>query len=69
MPSLLNNASYNDNNMATNSTVEEVTNDDLQAMKNMIGDISLLVRYGPSVPIFALFQMPISQLLDRFYAI
>ena len=31
--------------------------------------ISLLARYGPSVPIFALFQMPISQLLDRFYAI
>jgi len=28
--------------------------------------ISLLARYGPSVPIFALFQMPISQLLDRF---
>ena len=56
MPSLLNNASYNDNNMATNSTVEEVTNDDLQAMKNMIGDIkkdpSLLYRLSSLFYVF-----------------
>ena len=45
MPSLLNSPSYDDNNMTTN---EDVTNDDLQAMKNMIGDMkkdpSLLYR-------------------------
>ena len=45
MPSLLNSPSYDDNKMTTN---EDVTNDDLQAMKNMIGDMkkdpSLLYR-------------------------
>ena len=56
-PSLLNSRpSYNDNNMATNSTVEEVTNDDLQAMKNMIGDIkkdpSLLYRLSSLFYVF-----------------
>lgn len=55
-PSLLNSPSYNDNNMATNSTVEEVTNDDLQAMKNMIGDIkkdpSLLYRLSSLFYVF-----------------
>ena len=57
MPSLLNSRpSYNDNNKATNSTVEEVTNDDLQAMKNMIGDIkkdpSLLYRLSSLFYVF-----------------
>lgn len=48
MPSLLNSRpSYNDNNKATNSTVEEVTNDDLQAMKNMIGDSD--IKKDPSL--------------------
>ena len=45
MSSLLNSPSYDDDNMTTN---EDVTNDDLQAMKNMIGDMkkdpSLLYR-------------------------
>ena len=56
MPYLLNSPSYNDNNKATNSTVEEVTKDDLQAMKNMIGDIkkdpSLLYRLSSLFYVF-----------------
>ena len=60
MPSLLNSPSHNDNNMVPNSTstveIEEVTNDDLQAMKNMIGDIkkdpSLLYRLSSLFYVF-----------------